>query len=499
MTADQSHSDRRIASPEEAAQTYRALQAARYDLIVIGGGSAGLPAASLAAALGARVALLDRERLGGECVYTGCVPSKALLHVARVAAQVRAAPQIGLSAQLGPVDMAAVADQVQRAIEAVYAENDAPEHFVAQGVDVAFGEVRFLSSDRLAVNGQSVAARRYLVCTGSHPAVPTIPGLAEAGFLTNESVFDLRHLPESLVVIGGGPVGCELAQAFARLGARVTIVEYAERLLQQDEPEASQVLQARLAAEGVTILARTDVTNIAVRGGLKVVAASTPNARVEIAAEEVLVAVGRVPNVDGLRLDAAGVRHDTKTGIAVDSSLRTTNPRIYAAGDVTGGYRFTHAAALQARTAVRNALFPGRHALDERVMPWATFTEPEVAHVGLTEAEARRRHGERVRVYAQPFRSVDRAITDGATAGFVKLVSTREGALLGAHIVGAGAGEYINELALAMRQRIGLAELARTTHVYPTLALAIQQAAGMYLQERTVGSISVRLVRRLLW
>ncbi len=209
------------------------------------------------------------------------------------------------------------------------------------------------------------------------------------------------------------------------------------------------------------------------------------------------MAVGRAPNVEGLGLEAAGVRHDDKKGITIDRSLRTSNPRIYAAGDVTGGYRFTHAAALQARTAVRNALFPGRSALDERVMPWATFTEPEVAHVGLTEAEARKRHGERVRVYAQPFRSVDRAITDGATAGFVKLVSTREGALLGAHVVGSGAGEYINELALAMQHRIGLAELARTTHVYPTLALAIQQVAGQYTLERTARSFSVRLLRRL--
>jgi pyruvate/2-oxoglutarate dehydrogenase complex dihydrolipoamide dehydrogenase (E3) component len=497
MTAVQSQLDRRIASPAEAAQTYRTLPASRYDLIIIGGGSAGLPAAQIAAALGARVALVDRDKLGGECLHTGCVPSKALLRIARVAAEVRTAGQLGLSARLNPVDLSAVADRVHRVIDQIYVTSDAPERFIAQGVDVALGEVRFLARDRLAVNGQTVTARRYLICTGSHPTVPPIAGLAEAGFLTNESVFDLRHLPASLVVIGGGPIGCELGQAFARLGARVTIVEALERLLPQDEPAAAQVLQARLAAEGVTILTRAHITGVSHRGGRRIVAASTPDARVEIATEQILVAAGRAPNVAGLDLEAAGVRYDAKKGIAANAYLRTSNPRIYAAGDVTGGYHLTHAAALHARKAVRNALIPLPSKLDARVMPWTTFTEPEIAHVGLTEAQARQQHGDRVRVYTQAFHDVDRAVVEGETAGFVKLVGTRGGKLLGAQIVGPAAGEYINEVALAMQRGLGLGDLANTTHVYPTLAIAIQQAAAKYNYERLAHSRVVKLLRAL--
>jgi pyruvate/2-oxoglutarate dehydrogenase complex dihydrolipoamide dehydrogenase (E3) component len=497
VTVDQSGVTQPVTASAPAAQTSRALTSTRYDLVVIGGGSAGLSAASLAAALGARVALLDRERLGGECLYTGCVASKALLQVARVASQTRAAARFGLSAHLDPVDLAAVADHVQQVIDEVYQESDSPERYVAQGVDVAFGEVRFLSPSRLALNDQALTAGHFLVCTGSHPTVPSIPGLAEAGFLTNETVFALRSLPARLVVIGGGPVGCELGQAFARLGAHVTILEQLDRMLSRDEPEASQVLQERLAAEGIAVHTRTQVTGVTRSASLKVISVGTPTGPVELAAEEILVATGRSPNVDGLGLEAAGVAYDARQGIAVDATLRTSNPRIYAAGDVIGGYRFTHAAALEARAAVRNALYPGCSKLDERVMPWTTFTEPAVAHVGLTEAQARERHGDAVHAYTQPFRAVDRAATDGDTDGFVKLVSGRDGRLLGAAIVGLHAGEYINELALAMRHGLGLAELAAATHVYPTMALAIQQAAGQYSVGRAARSRLNRLLRRL--
>jgi pyruvate/2-oxoglutarate dehydrogenase complex dihydrolipoamide dehydrogenase (E3) component len=487
----------------QGVERYRALPRSAYDLIVIGGGSAGLSAAELAATLGARVALLDRERLGGECLYTGCVPSKALLHVAHVASHIRAAGELGLDARLAPVDLGAVAEYVQRAIRTIRDQTDNPEHFQRLGADVGFGEVRFLSADRLALNGRSVRAKRFLICTGSRPSVPTIPGLEEAGYQTNETIFALRMLPARLAVLGGGPVGCELGQAFARLGSQVTILQRAEQLLPRDEPEAAAVLRARLEAEGVTVVTHASVTGIAQPAGSKVVtftSPQTPDTRgqpQEVAVDALLVAVGRSPNVAELDLDAAGVRYDPRTGISVDRRLRTSNARIYAVGDVIGGYRFTHAAALQARTAVRNALFPGGTALDERVMPWATFTEPEVAHVGLTEEQARREHGAGVRAFTQPLREVDRAVTDGATAGFVKLVSAKDGRLLGAQIVGHLAGEYINELALALQRKLTLADLGATTHVYPTMALAIQQAAGGYTSAKLRRNRLLPLLRAL--
>jgi len=486
---------RDIATSEEAASRYWALPKERYDLIIIGGGSAGLTAATTAAALGASVALLDRSRLGGECLYTGCVPSKALLHVAHLVARIRSAAALGLDVQLSDIPFAAVAERVQRAIRDVYIESDAPEHYIARGIDVAFGEMRFISPSALSVNGQHVTARRFLLSTGSRPRIPAIPGLAEAAFLTNETVFDLRQLPKRLAVIGGGPIGCELGQAFARLGSNVTIFQRPERLIPKDEPEASALLRDCLAADGVAVWTRAEVTGVTRRGDERIIAVRATEGNAEVAVDAILVAVGRRPSTHGLDLVAAGVPVDDQRGVVVDRSLRTNNRRIFAAGDVIGGYRFTHAAALQARVAVRNALFPGRAKLDERVMPWATFTDPEVAHVGLTEAEARQRHGDRVRCVTQPFRAVDRAITDQETTGYVKLVATKDGKLLGAQMVGAGAGEHINELAVALQHRLTLADLAATTHVYPTLALAIQQAAGAYSLDRTARRLAVRVLR----
>lgn len=494
MASERTTSAREI-SPNNG--RYRTLPGQRYDLIVIGGGSAGLSAAQLAVTLGAKVALLDREALGGECLYTGCIPSKALLHVAHLAAHIRAAGALGLDTRLAPVDLGQVAGYIQHAIQTIQDQSDNPEHYARMGVDVAFGEVRFVARDSISVNGQRVRVQRFLIATGSHATVPPIPGLDEAGYLTNETVFALRHLPERLAIIGGGPVGCELGQAFARLGSQVTILQRPDRLLPKDEPEASLLLQSLLEAEGIIVETQANVQQVEGSKSGKAVRFDTPAGTREIETDEIFVAVGRSPNVDGLHLETAGVRYDMRKGIIVDKHLCTSNSHIYAAGDVIDDYRFTHAAALQARTAVRNALFPGSAKLNERVMPWATFTEPAVAHVGLTEDQARQQHGSAVRVFVQPFREVDRAVTDSATEGFVKVVSAKNGTLLGAQIVGRSAGEYINELALALRQRLSLADLATTTHVYPTLALAIQQAAGQYISGKLRRSRFVRLMLRL--
>lgn len=500
MSVARSATERHVASPEEARRIFTTPRADHYDLIIIGGGSAGLSAASFAAALGGRVALLERDRLGGECLYTGCVASKAFLHVARTAAAIRDAAALGLSAQLAPVDLGAVADAVQRAVAAVYAESDAPEHFAAQGVNVVIGEARFVSPKALTINGKTLSAKGFLIATGSRPAVPEVPGLREVGFLTNETVFGWRRLPETLAVIGGGPMGVELGQAFARLGSQVTIVQRADRLLPRDEPEASAVLRRRLEAEGVTVLTQATISGVSLREGRKMIAVEVPEGACELAVAEILVAAGRRPQVEGLDLEAAGVAYDPRGGISVDAHQRSrSNHRVYAAGDVIGGALFTHAAARQARVAVRNILLPIVSTYDARVLPWATFTEPEVAHVGLTEAQARaraRNSGE-TRVVALPLAAVDRAVAEGETDGFIKLIAAPKGELLGATIVGPAAGELINELALALERRLTLGQLAATTHVYPTIGLGLQQAAGQLALASTADSRAVKLLRKL--
>lgn len=486
-----------VLTPEEAATHFQRLPANEYDVVVLGAGSAGLSAASMARVFGARVALLERERFGGECLYTGCVASKALLRVARVAAQIRHASTLGLSAELAPVDLGAVADHVRRVIAEIYTDTDAPEHYVAMGIDVAFGQTRFESASTISVNGQVISAKHVLISTGSRPTVPPIPGLAEAGFLTNETVFTARRLPDRMLVIGGGPAGCELGQAFARLGSRVTMLQRPHRILPRDEPDASAILRDRLAREGVTILTGAEATRVSMRDGEKVVEVNAPHGASEIIADEILVATGRTPTIEGLNLDAAKIAHDPRTGVTVDANMRTSNPRVYAAGDVTGGYLFTHAAARQARAAVRNMLFPSQSKVDERVTPWATFTEPEVARVGLTEEEARQRYGSGLQVYTQAMTSVDRAVTDGETDGFTKLICDKKGTILGAQIVGPSAGELINEVALAIQQDLTMQQIAGATHVYPTVGLSIQQAAGIFSLQQAASSGVVKLLRKI--
>lgn len=489
------HVDDPMDEPNARPNERRVPRSGAYDLIVIGGGSAGLSAAQVAALLGARVALVDRTRLGGECLYTGCVPSKALLHVARLAHDACRARELGLSVHLGSMDFQAVADHITSTIGQV-AQRDSAEAYERLGAEVLFGDASFVSPRELSINGHIVRAHAYLICTGSHASLPDIAGLRETVYRTNETIFELRQLPQTLTILGGGPIGVEMAQAFARLGSQVTLVQRADRLLPREEAESSALVRGVLELEGVRVYTETQVSAVKQSGDGKVITVqSADGATRALAAEELLVAVGRTPNVEALGLDAAGVSYDPCLGIATDGYLRTSNSIIYAAGDVRGGAYFTHAAAQQARLAVRNAVTPFRARLDERVLPWTTFTDPEVARVGLTEAEARARHAGDVRVYIQRFDEVDRAQADGDSAGFVKLVSSRKGALLGAHIVGRHAGEYIGELALAMQARLPLGALAATIHVYPTLALAIQQAAGQFTSEQVSRGIVPRMVR----
>ncbi len=468
-----------------------------YDLAVIGGGSAGLTAARFGIALGAKVALIERSAaaLGGDCLHTGCVPSKALIHAARAHRLAGRTGDYGLPdrAPGGPVDFGAVMVGVRDVI-ARAGEGDSPAALRAHGIALHFGTARFRSPQVLVVDGTAVRARRYVVATGSRPAIPEVAGLDDAEYLTNETVFGLDSLPASLLVLGGGPIGCELGQAFARLGSRVTIVGRAPRLLPKEDPEASNVLARVFAREGVGVLAGATVERIRPNGEEWAATVPRDGARDEIRATAVLVATGRRANVADLGLDLAGVEIGAD-GIIVDRHARTSNPAIFACGDVIGQLRFTHAAGYQAAVAVRNALLPAGPALDYRAIPWATFTAPEVGRIGLTEAEARERH-RRVDVTRFPYRHIDRALAarEYADEGFIKLVHDPGGALYGAQIVGPDAGETINELALAMRHGLTVGDLSGAIHAYPTLGMGLQQAALAW----RAGSRPARLARRVL-
>ena len=431
-----------------------------HDLIVIGAGAAGLTAAGGSARLGLRVALIERDRMGGECLNTGCVPSKALIAAARRMHLMRSAPAVGVAAVEPECDFARVRAHVRASIAAI-APHDSEERFRGWGVEVIHGQARFLDGHSVAVNDRRLAAPRIVVAVGSRPTIPGIEGLAHTLYLTNETVFDLDVLPRHLIVLGGGTVGMEMAQAFRRLGTAVTVVE-AGRPLSRDDPEAAAVVLEQLAAEGVAIRSGTRAARVS---------AAAEDVRVEVEPGEaitgshLLVAAGRTASLDGLKLDAAGVQA-TPNGIRVDARRRTSNPRIYAIGDCREGPRFTHAAGYEGALVVREVALGLRAAADYRALPWVTYTDPELAQVGLTEAAARERHG-RIEVHRLPFADNDRAVTDGATAGFIKVVKAR-GKVVGATLVGAGAGELVLPWSLAIAGKASLRAISGAIVPYPT-------------------------------
>ena len=469
-----------------------------YDLTILGGGSGGLTAARIAASLGARVLVIDNERLGGECLYTGCVPSKSLLHVARVVDQVRTAGRLGLNASSIEIDMAQVAASIQGVIKQVYEA----EKVYTEDVTVKFGTVSFQSATSLRVNVETITTRATIIATGSRPAHPAIEGMAEVGYLTNEDVFQLTRLPTSLLIIGGGPMGVELGQALARLGVKVTLIQGPERVLPREDPDISEAIAGALRSSGVRVETNARVLSAVQRGEKKSVTVKQGERMVTFEADEILLAVGRQPNVDELNLHAIGVTC-TAQGIKVDDYLRTSRANIFALGDVIGGYLFTHVAAYQARVAVRNALLPiGKKKVDYRVLPWCTFTDPEAARVGLTYAEAQQRQRQ-VRVITFPWADIDRAQTEHATTGFIKLVlAGKKEKIVGAHMVGAHAGELLGEIALAMQHHLTVSDMLAAIHTYPTLHTGLQQALfEAYLSSakshstRAVVSAALRLRR----
>ncbi|BCL77787.1 mercuric reductase [Ktedonobacteria bacterium brp13] len=443
-----------------------------YDLTILGGGSGGLTAARIAASLGARVLLIDKERLGGDCLYTGCVPSKSLIHVARLVHQTRRATRLGLTTSSVEIDMVQVASSIQGVIKQVHEA----EHVYTDDVTVKFGMVSFQSPTALIVNDEKITSRATIIATGSHPARSSIEGLAETGYLTNEDVFQLTQLPASLLIVGGGPVGVELGQALARLGVQVTIIQAGERILPREDADVSQTITNVLQSEGVKVITGARVLKAEKHAGKKSVIVQQGEKEDTITADEILLAAGRQPNIDGLRLDTIGVIFNEQ-GIKVDDYLRTSVANIFALGDVIGGYLFTHVAAYQAGVAVRNALLPvGKKKVNYRVVPWCTFTDPEAARVGLTYAEAQQQHRQ-VRIITLPWADIDRAQTEHAPTGFIKLIlAGKKEEIVGAHMVGAHAGELLGEIALAMQHHLTVSAMLNAIHPYPTLHTGLQQA-----------------------
>ena len=472
---------------------------AMFDLIAIGGGTAGLVTAAGGAGLGARVALVERHRLGGECLWSGCVPSKALIAAAKTAATARGARRFGVETGDVTVHFREALDHVRQVQERI-APHDSPERFRGLGVDVRLGQAAFADPHTVEVEGARLTARHIVIATGTSPAVPPIPGLADAGFHTNETIFDIEELPRTLLVVGGGPIGTELAQAFGRLGSAVHVVEALPTFLPREDAEVAARLREQLEAEGIRFHLGAQATRVRREGATThLTVRGAHGEERELAGDALLVAVGRRPNLDGLNLDALGVTTD-RGGVVTDARLRTTLPGVWAAGDiVSGGLKFTHVADHMARAVLRNALFPGSSAVSYAAVPWVTFTDPELARVGLTESEARERHGSAVGVWRREIGEVDRVIADGGPPGLVKIVTDHRGRVIGGHILGPHAGDMIGELTMAVKLGLTVGQLGAVIHPYPTTAESIKQAAEQRVKATFTGwkkALVRRLVRR---
>ena len=447
------------------------------DLCIIGAGSAGLSIAAGAAQMGAKVVLIEAHKMGGDCLNTGCVPSKSLLAAAKVAKVATASGRFGVTYSGRTVDFAAVNAHVHAVIAGI-APHDSVERFEGLGCTVIQDRARFTGPDEVTAGGQTIRARRFIIATGSRAATPPIPGLKDVPFFTNENIFDNTTLPEHLIIIGGGPIGCEMAQAHRRLGSRVTVIDLVS-IMPKDDPDAVDVVRRRLIAEGVALnenakIARVEKTTGGVRVVLAAGAGETP-----VEGSHLLIAAGRKPNVEDLGLDAAGIAFTPK-GVTVDRSLRSSNRRVYAAGDVAGGYQFTHLAGYHAGIIIRNVLFRMPAKTDLSALPWVTYTDPELVQVGLDEASARAAHCDAIKVLRADFSGNDRAQAEGETDGFLKVIIGKGGRILGATMVGAHAGELILPWVLAISQKLKIGAMASLIAPYPTLSEISKRAAGSY-------------------
>ncbi|MBI4540495.1 MAG: FAD-dependent oxidoreductase [Gemmatimonadetes bacterium] len=462
-----------------------------YDFIAVGGGTAGLVSAVGARIFGARVALVEREALGGDCLWTGCVPSKALIASARLAHRMRHAERLGLRGA-APAHAFREVMLRMRAVRERVSEHDDPERFRRMGIDVLEGVARFAGRGRIEVDGVgALRSRRIVIATGSVPAAPPIPGLEEAGYLTHRTAFDQDALAPSITIVGGGPIGLEFAQVYARLGSRVTIVELLPRLLPREDPDVAEVVHSAFVAEGIAVETGVQVIRVERQHAEKVVVAEDGR---RFAAAELFVATGRRPETASLALERAGIEAE-RSAVQVNDRLETSARGVWAAGDVTGGLQFTHVADYMAKVVVQNALFPLRKRADYSKVPWVTYTDPEVAHVGLSQEEAESRGAT---THRYPFADLDRAIVDAETAGYVK-ISARRGHILGATVVGPTAGELLMPLVLAMQHGIRLPSLSATIFPYPTLVEGVKRTADAFQRARLEGAAAKLLKRVVRW
>jgi len=475
--------------------------ASRYNLVVIGAGTAGLVTAAGAAGLGAKVALIESNLMGGDCLNVGCVPSKAVIRASRAAHEIRNSAEFGISGGAGiAVDFGAAMERMRRLRSGISRHDSARRFRDELGVDVFFGQGRFAGPELIEVGGKQLRFAKAAICTGARAAAPAVPGLAETGYLTNETVFSLTEIPLRLAVVGAGPIGCELAQAFARLGSRVSIVGHrTEHILPREDPDAAEVLHKALVREGVELFLPAQDLQVSSRDGKKSLHFSTGGKQVALEVDEILVAVGRAPNVEGLGLESAGIVYDVRNGVQVNDRLQTSNPRVYSAGDICFPYKFTHTADALARILIANALFMGRQKSSALTVPWCTYTDPEIAHVGMYAHDAEKL-GIAVQTLTVPLSDVDRAILDGETEGFAR-VHLKKGSdrILGATVVARHAGEMINELSLAITNGLGLSAIGRTIHPYPTQAEAIKKLADAYNRTRLTPIIQRLLSAWLSW
>ncbi len=473
----------------------------RYNLVVIGAGTAGLVTAAGAAGLGARVALIERHYLGGDCLNVGCVPSKCIIRSSRVVAEIRDADMFGIG---GPgdvqVDFGAVMERMRR-IRSHISHHDSVRRFTELGVDVFLGDASFTGLETVEVDGQSLHFKKAVIASGARAVAPHPPidGIEEAGYLTNETVFSLTERPERLAVIGAGPIGCELAQTFQRLGCQVVLFHNGDHILNREDADAAEIVQQQFLKEGIQLVLNSALTRVTAENGRKVVHYEADGNAGSAAVDEILVGAGRAPNVDGLNLEGVGVEFHPFQGVVVNDYLQTTNPRIFAGGDVCMNWKFTHAADAAARIIIQNALFYKSKKLSSLIMPWATYTDPEIAHVGMYERDAES-EGIAIDTYVRELKEVDRALADGEEEGFVKIhVKKGTDKIVGGTIVARHAGEMISEITLAIAGKVGLGTIANVIHPYPTQAEAIKQTGDAFNRTRLTPMVKKIFQRWLAW
>lgn len=469
-----------------------------YDLIVIGGGAGGFVSSKLASGLGKRVAMIEKDKLGGECTLYGCIPSKTLIRTSQLAREIRNLNRYGLALEPPPhINTNGVMPHVRSVVQKVY-DSHLPDAFQKLGIDVLFGPPRFVDNHQIELNGKRLSARRFIISTGSSPLIPPIEGLNTIPYLTNETIFSLEKLPASLIVLGGGPIGAELASAFNLLGVSVSIVEKFEQILNREDRELVDRLSKKMIEDWINLLTGYTPLKFSMKDGrITLALQDAKNQTKEIQAGAVLVTIGRQANVEGLDLEKAGVEYTLK-GIRTGPTLRTTAPNIYACGDVVGPYQFSHMAEYQAILATQNALFPFKKRVDYRDVTWSVFTDPEIAHAGLTEEEARKIHGDHIKIYRYEYSNIDRGKTDAAEFGMSKFICDPKGRLLGAHILGARAGEIIHEAQVAKSLGLPFYKLYSVIHIYPTFTDMVKHPAKLCYIDRLRNNPFLKILRRFL-